>query len=119
MPTQPKSSGIRDNHYCGSVGDFLKLHIQDKSRLSVVSAYFTIYAYEALKDWLDRMADDLQRSFPRMSGFSRTNIYRMRTFYIAWAGASGLPKNSTGETAAGEIVPQGVGRFETSIVPFS
>ena len=55
MPIQPKSSGIRDNHYCGSVGDFLKLHIQDKSRLSVVSAYFTIYAYEALKDWLDRI----------------------------------------------------------------
>jgi hypothetical protein len=55
MPTQPKSSGIRDNHYCGSVGDFLKPYIQDKSRLSVVSAYFTIYAYEALKNWLDRI----------------------------------------------------------------
>jgi hypothetical protein len=55
MPTSPKSSGIRDNHYCGSVGDFLKPYIQDKSRLSVVSAYFTIYAYEALKDWLDRI----------------------------------------------------------------
>jgi predicted nuclease of restriction endonuclease-like (RecB) superfamily len=60
---------------------------------------------------IDRLADDLQRSFPRMSGFSRTNIYRMRTFYIAWAGASGLPKNSTGETAAGEIVPQPVGQL--------
>jgi hypothetical protein len=53
MPTSPKSSGIRDNHYCGNVGDFLKPHIQDNSRLSIVSAYFTIYAYEALKDWLE------------------------------------------------------------------
>jgi predicted nuclease of restriction endonuclease-like (RecB) superfamily len=66
---------------------------------------------------INRLADDLQRSFPRMSGFSRTNIYRMRTFYIAWAEASGVPKKPTGERVAGEIVPQGVGRFETSIVP--
>ena len=56
MPASLKSSGIRDNHYCGSVGEFLKSHIQNGSRLSVVSAYFTIYAYEALKDRLDRIA---------------------------------------------------------------
>jgi SNF2 family DNA or RNA helicase len=53
MPANPPSSGIRDNHYCGSVGDFLRPHLQTGSRLSVVSAYFTIYAYAALKDWLD------------------------------------------------------------------
>jgi phosphatidylserine/phosphatidylglycerophosphate/cardiolipin synthase-like enzyme len=56
MPASLKSSGIRDNHYCGSVGEFLKSHIQNGSRLSVVSTYFTIYAYEALKDRLDRIA---------------------------------------------------------------
>jgi len=33
----------------------LKGKIQDGSRLSVVSAYFTIYAYDALKDHLDRI----------------------------------------------------------------
>jgi len=33
----------------------LKGKIQDGSRLSVVSAYFTIYAYDALKDCLDRI----------------------------------------------------------------
>jgi hypothetical protein len=37
------------------VADFLKAKIRDGSRLSVVSAYFTIYAYEALKDHLDRI----------------------------------------------------------------
>ena len=52
MPTPPKTTGIRDNHYCGSVGDFLKPHIQDGAHLSVVSAYFTIYAYAALKEQL-------------------------------------------------------------------
>ncbi|MCL0066220.1 phospholipase D-like domain-containing protein, partial [Dehalococcoidia bacterium] len=42
-------SGIRDNHRRGCVGDFLKGKIQEGSTLSIVSAYFTIYAFEALK----------------------------------------------------------------------
>jgi superfamily II DNA or RNA helicase len=49
------SSGIRDNHRRGLVADFLKAKINDGSRLSVVSAYFTIYAYEALKEHLDQI----------------------------------------------------------------
>ena len=55
MPAPPTHSGIRDNHYCGSVGDYLKPNIRDGSQMSVVSAFFTIYAYAALKDWLDRI----------------------------------------------------------------
>ena len=45
-------SGIRDNYQRGSVGDFLKAKIQPGSTLSIVSAYFTIYAFDALKDHL-------------------------------------------------------------------
>jgi len=52
MPNPTGNSGIRDNHRRGVVADFLKAKIQSGSRLSVVSAYFTIYAYEALKDCL-------------------------------------------------------------------
>lgn len=48
-------SGIRDNYKHGSVADFLREKIQDGSELSIVSAYFTIYAYEALKDQLDKI----------------------------------------------------------------
>jgi SNF2 family DNA or RNA helicase len=48
-------SGLRDNHTRGTAADFLRAKIQDGSRLSVVSAYFTIYAYDALKDWLERI----------------------------------------------------------------
>lgn len=55
MPNSATSSGIRDNHKRGVVADFLKAKIQSGSRLSVVSAYFTIYAYEALKDRLDQI----------------------------------------------------------------
>lgn len=49
------NSGIRDNCKRGTVAQFLGERIQDGSSLSVVSAYFTIYAYQALKDVLDRI----------------------------------------------------------------
>ncbi len=45
-------SGIRDNYLYGSVGDFLKAKIKPGCALSVVSAYFTIYAFQALKEQL-------------------------------------------------------------------
>jgi SNF2 family DNA or RNA helicase len=48
-------SGIRDNYNRGIVAEFLKSHIKDGSHLSVVSAFFTIYAYDTLKDYLDRI----------------------------------------------------------------
>lgn len=45
-------SGIRDNYTRGTVADFLRKHIAPGSSLSFVSAYFTIYAFNALKDYL-------------------------------------------------------------------
>ena len=47
-----RNTRIRDNHDRGTVGDFLKANIEDGSSLSVVSAYFTIHAFEALKEYL-------------------------------------------------------------------
>lgn len=49
----PNGFGIRDNHTRGKVADFLVEKINAGSYLSVVSAYFTIYAYEALSAELD------------------------------------------------------------------
>ena len=49
------SSGIWDNHHRGSIGGFLKEKILQGSDLSFVSAYFTIYAYSALKNPLDQI----------------------------------------------------------------
>ncbi|MDZ4198018.1 MAG: helicase-related protein [Kiritimatiellia bacterium] len=46
-------SGIRDNQERGSVGAFLKDKIRPDAKLSFVSAYFTIYAYEALREQLE------------------------------------------------------------------
>jgi hypothetical protein len=48
------SSAIRDNQGRGKVGDLLKEKIQQGSKLSIVSAYFTIYAYDQLKEKLSR-----------------------------------------------------------------
>ena len=56
MSTSVNGSGLRDNHQRGSVAEFLQEKIADGSMLSIVSAYFTIYAYDALKLSLDKMA---------------------------------------------------------------
>ena len=53
IETASKTTGIRDNRERGSVGAFLRDHVGEKTSLSVVSAYFTIYAYYALRDELD------------------------------------------------------------------
>ena len=49
-------SSIRDNNDKGSVGQFLRENIKSDSNLSIVSAYFTIYAYSHLKNELDSIS---------------------------------------------------------------
>lgn len=36
------------------------------------------------KSIVDRLAEDIQRAFPGIEGFSPSNIWRMRAFYLAW-----------------------------------
>jgi predicted nuclease of restriction endonuclease-like (RecB) superfamily len=50
--------------------------------------------------------DNLQKAFPGMSGFSRTNVYRMRAFYLAYQNA-------------GQIVPQLVGQITEAGLPLA
>ena len=50
-------SGIRDNLGRGTVHNFLEDGIQNGSTLSVVSAYFTIYAYEKLQHVLNEIEE--------------------------------------------------------------
>ena len=53
MPDRDTSkSKIRDNRHRGTVGAFLKSEIENGSSLSIVSAYFTIHAFEALQTTL-------------------------------------------------------------------
>jgi len=53
MTAPSHSNAIVDNQI-RRVGDFLTDNIQPSSNLSIVSAYFTIYAYEALRDALEQ-----------------------------------------------------------------
>jgi SNF2 family DNA or RNA helicase len=55
MTNQPPISGLKDNHRRGNVGDFLRGKLRPGAELSFVSAYFTIYAYEALRAELDQI----------------------------------------------------------------
>lgn len=50
-------SSIRDNRKRGSVGQFLIDNILPESDLSIVSAYFTIYAYHNLKAQLNGISE--------------------------------------------------------------
>lgn len=49
------TSSIRDNRNRGSVGEFLCENIKSDADLSIVSAYFTIYAYSHLKEQLNEI----------------------------------------------------------------
>lgn len=53
MSNKENNSSIRDNFSCGKVGKFLIDNIEHNSNLSFVTAYFTIYAYDKLKEQLD------------------------------------------------------------------
>lgn len=64
---QEQLSSIRDNAKRGTVYNFLKKVIQenfdkysDKSKLKIVSAYFTIYAFYALKEELKNKVSEVK-----------------------------------------------------------
>ena len=63
MPTKPlftntpkkveHDSALRDNRHHGRVGEWLQEKIAEGSKLSIVSAYFTVSAYKHLREQLD------------------------------------------------------------------
>jgi predicted nuclease of restriction endonuclease-like (RecB) superfamily len=64
---------------------------------------------------IDRLADDLQREFAAISGFSRTNIYRMRSFFNAYSNENLIVPEAVGQLPS-SIVPQPMGQLPSSIV---
>src|SRR5260370_30879373 len=83
MTVPPNNSGLRDNYSRGNVADFLLSKIREGSQLSIVSAYFTIYAYDALKTCLNRI-DHLDFLFGEPSFVSRLdpNKIHKKSFII-------------------------------------
>ncbi len=68
----------------------------------------SVVKQQKTKGWgkavIARLGDDLQMAFPGESGFSRTNVYRMRALFLAYQSAA-------------EFVPQPVGQFTESGLP--
>lgn len=69
---------------------------QVKSILSVNKELLKLYWYigetitekQKISNWgtkvIEQLANDLQSSFPGMSGFSKRNVFRMRAFFLAY-----------------------------------
>ena len=62
---------------------------------------------------VERLAADLQNAFPGIQGFSRTNIFRMRAFFLAYSDTEVVPQ-PVGQLNAEAIVAQPVGQLEAT-----
>jgi Helicase conserved C-terminal domain/PLD-like domain/SNF2-related domain len=89
MTNQPPITRLKDNHRRGKVGEFLDAKIESGSLLSFVSAYFTLHAYHALRDALER-ADSLRFLFgePRFVSAMDRDDKESREFRLTEAGLS-------------------------------
>lgn len=67
------------------------------------------------KNIVDRLAEDIQRSFPGIAGFSRTNVFRMRAFYAAYRQAVFVPP-LVGQTQLPKVA-QPVGHLSETAPP--
>jgi predicted nuclease of restriction endonuclease-like (RecB) superfamily len=54
---------------------------------------------------IDRLGADLQKAFPGLSGFSRTNVYRMRAFYLAYPDTEAIVPQAVGQLGQGQVPP--------------
>ena len=71
-------SFVIDNKKRGNVGDILKERILSGSKLSIVSAYFTIFAYKELKGQLDNI-EDLNFLFGEPTFLKQMNPEQMKS----------------------------------------
>ena len=63
------------------------------------------------KGHVDRLAADLQRAFPGMEGSRRSNIWRMRAFYVAYTGRTWKSAAQPAADLDGINLPQVVGEI--------
>ncbi len=76
-------TSLRDNFFNKTIGEFLKKNINKDASLSFVSAYFTIYAYDSLKNELNNI-NNLRFLFGEPSFINTMDPERSdnKTFYI-------------------------------------
>ena len=68
----------------------------------------TIREQQDQADWgskvIARLADDLRAEFPSMKGFSRANLFYMRSFASAWPDESSIVQRAVGQLPWGHII---------------
>ena len=72
---------ILDNRSRGSVGEFLKAEIKKNAKMSIVSAYFTIFAYGELKKELNQI-EELRFLFGEPTFLKNDDSKELREFKI-------------------------------------
>lgn len=66
---------------------------------------------------VERLADDIQKAFPGLGGFSRTNVFRMRAFYLSCQSATESVPQPVGQVKSRRKVAQAVGQPAESSLP--
>nr|WP_071120404.1 SNF2-related protein [Romboutsia timonensis] len=66
-----------DNKQYGRVGDVLKIHIKENSKLSIIASYFTLYAFDELKEELSKI-DNLRFIYTEPTFVNNDNKNIMR-----------------------------------------
>lgn len=79
IPSLPKMLDNVNNR----VVDDLKERITPKSKVDIATASFSIYAFEALKDGLEKV-DELRFIFTSPTFVNEKNTKEKREFYIPW-----------------------------------
>ena len=99
LPKKAEDDGLFSNKDYDSTLAELKKQIRESqvkaitaANKELISLYWkigkTIVEKQEQSGWgtkiIEKLAKDIQNSFPGIEGFSRTNIFRMRAFYIAY-----------------------------------
>ena len=102
-PATPAPSGILDNRENGKVGEFLREKITPGAEVRVVSAYFSIYAHQALRAELES-AGTFRFLFgdPRSAGSVASGEDGLKRFLIHEDGAMGPAMALTQKHAAAQ-----------------
>jgi predicted nuclease of restriction endonuclease-like (RecB) superfamily len=119
--TPASTSTAKDKDYQGLLRD-IKSRIRDaqiRASLSVnrelIALYWDVGAMivnrQRVEGWgkaiVDQIAADLQKDFPGIEGFSPRNIWRMRAFYVAWAGEKPRPTVAKrGQKSSARMAPR-------------
>jgi hypothetical protein len=126
-----KTASVLPAGYAGILAD-LKARVRTSQLRAAVAAnrgmialYWdigrVIVEQQKLHKWgdgvIDRLSRDLSREFPNMAGFSRMNLYRMRTFFLAYAPANAIVAQPVLQLPGSGKLQQAIGESADAKLP--